>query len=368
MKASIVILFLLVFTSQMNAQNLASQQENFNSAFKELRMMLNDSTQASFKRAVFISENAFVNNSMNYELFKSQITVFADLCKKIANQDILKYTESDREKVKLYAAVFRFMKDTTRFLLNKNEYFETTPYLYDFEDFFGESDWKKMFVTKLIEKQSGNCHSLPFLYKILCEELGVPAWLSMAPNHTYIKLWSRKTGWYNTELTSGYFPIDAWIMASGYIPLIAVQNRIYMDTLSAKQSIAVCLIDLAKAYQRKFREKADLKFIEACCDLALSHYPHYINAILLKAETLKDQFEKEMTATRASNPSELFSIPEKKKLFDEMESLYFKVHELGYRKMPKEMYINWLSDVKKEKNKYLNKEVQHLNGQDEIKH
>gem|GEM_PF-4659315 len=46
----------------------------------------------------------------------------------------------------------------------------------------------------------------------------LPAYLAMAPNHTYIKLRSDKNGWYNTELTSASFPIDSWLMVSGYIP------------------------------------------------------------------------------------------------------------------------------------------------------
>jgi len=33
--------------------------------------------------------------------------------------------------------------------------------------------------------------------------------LSLAPNHIYIKNYSEKIGWYNTELTSATFPTDA---------------------------------------------------------------------------------------------------------------------------------------------------------------
>ena len=76
--------------------------------------------------------------------------------------------------------------------------------------------------------RKGNCHSLPFLYKILAEELGAKANLALAPNHIYIKHWNEKDGWYNTELTSGIFPIDSWLMASGYIHLDAVANKLYM--------------------------------------------------------------------------------------------------------------------------------------------
>jgi hypothetical protein len=46
------------------------------------------------------------------------------------------------------------------------------------------------------------------------------------------------------------FPIDAWLMASGFIHLSSIQNAIYMDTLSTKQSIAACMVDLAQGYEK----------------------------------------------------------------------------------------------------------------------
>lgn len=61
-------------------------------------------------------------------------------------------------------------------------------------------------MSKLLDTQKGNCNSMPYLYKILAEELGVDANLALAPNHVYIKHNIKSLGWYNTELTSGIFP------------------------------------------------------------------------------------------------------------------------------------------------------------------
>ena len=138
-----------------------------------------------------------------------------------------------------------------------------------------------MFVSKLLETGKGNCHSLPYLYKILADELGIPCYLAFAPNHIYIKLFSEQTGWYNTELTSATFPVDAWIMASGYITTDAIRNSLYMDTLSTKQTVANCLVDLAHGYQRKFgRENPD--FVIKCCNTVLQYHPANVNAMLTK--------------------------------------------------------------------------------------
>lgn len=232
------------------------------------------------------------------------------------------------------------MTDTVIILLPNNEKAYHLPFNYDFEDYFGEKDWTKMFVTKLLATRKGNCHSLPYLYKILCEELGVSANLALAPNHIYIKHRSEKTGWYNTELTSAAFPIDAWLMASGYIHLSAIQNSVYMKALTDQESIALCLIDLAEGYKRKTNGQ-DTDFILKCCNTALQYFPNCVNALILKAETLKQIFEQ----------------TQNKQTFNELQDLYLQIHDLGYRQMPKEMYLNWLMELRTEKDKYLNKKL-----------
>ena len=351
----IFYIFVILISLESYGQGV-SDPNTYRNTFKEFKAMLNDSIKPSFKRAVFITENAYMNNSLDYKSFNQTISFYADLCAKISRQGNLSYSESDIDKVKKYWAVYLLMTDSIPFAIDSSRYFVTKPFRYDFEDFWGEKNWRKMFVTKLLETNTGNCHSLPFLYKILCEELGVKAWLSMAPNHTYIKLWTKKTGWFNTELTSGYFPIDAWIMASGYVHLSAVQNRVFMDTLSLKQSVAVCLTDFAKGFEKKFAD-SDLDFILQCTDLALQHYPLYTNALILKAETMKKKFEAKMKAYGAKYPADIFNIPEAKKLFDDMEKLYFHIHEIGYRTMPKEMYLAWLAELNQEREKYTNTKV-----------
>src|SRR6202012_1332497 len=99
----------------------------------------------------------------------------------------------------------------------------------------------------------------------------------------YIKNRCKSIGWYNTELTSGCFPIDAWIMASGYLPTKAIKSGIYMDTLSNAAAISICVIDLAKGYEHKTHNYYD-GFMLKCCDLALKYHPEDVQALLLKAE------------------------------------------------------------------------------------
>lgn len=348
-----------LFGQQFKIVNQEGVKENYERAFQELKQMMEGKTTPSFKRAVFITENAFSNDTLDYGLFERTIKYLGDRCRNIETQIQIDYQERDKVQIQKNFAVFKLMSDTVRYMEDSVNYIETRPFTYDFNDFWGELNWSQMFVTKLLRTRKGNCHSLPFLYKILAEEIGTKAYLALAPNHTYIKQYAKQGGWYNTELTSNQFPIDSWVMASGYIHLSAIQNGVYMDTLSMNQTFAVCLIDLAKGFERKF--PTDFTFLLKCSELALLHYPNYTNAMILKAETMKKQFEQMMEKSQVQYASQIFDKPEAKELFDKMEKLYLEIHQIGYRMMPKEMYVNWLVDLKRHKAKYENKEIGNFN-------
>lgn len=328
---------------------------NYENAFGELASMLNGQQEPDFKKAVFITENAYFNDTLGYEKFNNQIQFLTYFVKTVLASDSLTYDGSDKESIAIQGAVFTVMTDTT-YMKADSMFFIHQPFTYDFEDIWGVNDWSKMFVTKLIRTGKGNCHAMPFLYKILCNELGADAYLALAPHHIYIKCQSKKWGWYNTELTSGIFPVDSWLMASGYIHLSAIQNGIYMDTLSLKESIAFCMFDLAKGYERKFGV-GDGKFILKCCNTALKYYPNFINALLLKAELLQKVIFQEVAKHKAKKPQDIFHIEGIKDQFTEMESTYIRIHQLGYRQMPEEMYMQWISNLKTNKDLYQNNNI-----------
>jgi hypothetical protein len=280
-----------------------------------------------------------------------------NLCRayKKAN-NLQNYSKSDKNYIETAGAVFQVMTDTTTIMLPDSQSACHFPFHYDFEDIFGSKDWTNTFVSKLISTHSGNCRSLPYLYKIICDELKVPCYLALAPNHIYIKHQAEKGGWYNTELTSATFPVDAWLMASGYITLEAIQNGIYMDTLSEKESIALCVVDLAQGYNHKYSNN-DGNFVIECCDLALKHFPDYVNAMLLKAETRLRQLQQMQKRYGYAYLKEVTDRPEGKAKWDEMNALYGQILRLGYRQMPEQMYVDWLVSLKKEKEKYTNKQA-----------
>jgi hypothetical protein len=333
---------------------LNSQSDRFyQNSYDTLESMLLGEIPMSFKEAVFQTENAFLEGMLNQEYFLRKIKGLRQLTRQMILANELDYQSKDKEIVEKYAALFNVMSNKIPVIFG-NDTMHHMPFVYDFEDIFGTRDWSQTLVLKLLETGKGNCHSLPYLYKILADEIGAKAYLALAPNHIYIKHRCEKAGWYNTELTSGTFPIDAWLMASGYISLESVQKGIYLDTLTEKENIALCVIDLAQGYNHKYPDNEGT-FVIKCCDLALKHFPDYVNAILLKAETRLKQLQAMQKEMKYAYLKEVTAIPEGKAKWDEMNSLYMQLYKLGYRQMPEQMYIEWLTSLKTEKEKYSNK-------------
>jgi hypothetical protein len=339
-KTIFTILIILFSKFCATAQN---QEKLFEQGFALLNNMLVDESSYSFKKAVFAVESAYLDNKLDTVNINKKIKFLNNLSNSLIKDRFLDYLERDKETVNKWASVFEVMHDTIPINYNDKIY-KYEPFGYDFTDVFGHKTRENLFVYKLLETHKGNCHSLPYLYKILCEELGVEANLALAPNHVYIKHNSIKDGWYNTELTSGIFPIDAWVMASGYVHLDAISNGVYMKALNNRESIALVLIDLADNYNAKFPNN-DGTFILKCCETAIKEYPNFATALILKAETRFKQIKKIENET-------IFN-----QQFKELEKQYAHIHEIGYRNMPENMYLDWLISLKTERNKYENKNL-----------
>jgi hypothetical protein len=345
MRKNILLILLLLFSKFcVFAQN---NDKMFEESYSLLNNMIETPSNYNFKKAVFAVENAYLDGKLDTTFVNNQIRILNSLSKSLVENRFLAYVERDKPTFNKWASVFEVMHDTIP--LNIKDYvYKYIPFGYDFKDVFGHAKRENLFVSKLLETRKGNCHSLPYLYKILCEELGVEANLAIAPNHIYIKHKSAKFGWYNTELTSGIFPNDAWIMASGFVHIDAITNGVYMKALNNNESIALVLIDLADNYNAKFPNN-DGTFVLKCAETAIKNYPFFATALILRAETHFKQIKK-------IQDKEKYNIA-----FEELEKEYAHIHEIGYRNMPDDMYLNWLVSLKTERSKYENKNLNIFN-------
>jgi hypothetical protein len=350
-KVLITILYFCTFSV------VAQVNDKYQWSYNYINSMLQGEESLSFINAVFAVEDAYFDGELEVDVFNQELDILLRLIKSLSNSDFMTYTGKDKSEIIKHAAIFKVLTDSVPIFIDSATTLVHLPYTYDFEDNYGHTDWTKMFVSKLMLTGSGNCHSLPYLYKILADEIGAKCYLAFAPNHIYIKVPSQNRGWYNTELTSATFPVDAWIIASGYVSMDAIRSGLYMDTLSNRQAVANCLLDLAQGYQHKYG-KENPEFVIKCCNTVLHYHPTNVNALLTKAEAQKYYIQTQMKQHKVKKASDLFTNAEIKAMYSEMEQIYTRLHDSGYRRMPAEMYLQWLGLPKLEPKKYIDGKMQ----------
>ena len=328
------------------SQSNIPSTEYYRKAASQINNMLNGKEPMSLKKAIFAIESAYLEERLDYQKFNNEIQKLVNIAKLKATQDGYDWRNPQTRNIML----FRAMADT---LTVKSPSLEgnitSYPMQYDFDDYMGGEDWTKMFVSKLLASQSGQCHSMPLLYLILCEETNTPANLAFSPSHTYAKFKDQSGNWHNLEMTNGRIVSDAYIIGSGYITAQALKNRIYMEPLTTRQTIAQCMADLGKGYIKKYGYDS---FVSQCADTTLKYDPTNIFARQLKSDYQTLRFEYVVNQIGRPHPDILKAqYPKVYQLLEERNQTYQYIDNSGYQEMPAQAYQEWLNAVNKEKEK-----------------
>ena len=340
------------------SENNDSETDYYALAYEELAQMLSGAKKPDFERAVFVSENPYHNQVYRYEDFQATIDLYEyrvrQLVKANDRSDTLRLdarADADgyfrladlrylpEEKKELYRqalsnwAIFAYLTDTTVFYSRKH-----APFRYAGEDPFGQKDWSHSQVIGLLRSEDGrgNCFALTALFKILSDRLEAGARICTAPQHIYIQHKDPKGHYYNVELATAGHPGDGTIQTLTHTPSEAIRSGIALRTYDEKQAIGLCLVHLAKSYERQYDLK-DAAFIEQCADLVLRYDSLNLNAILLKQQVLDTRLKNYAVQKGTSDIATLRKDTAIAPLIVRLESHLGRLKELGYRQMPVEM-------------------------------
>jgi hypothetical protein len=317
----------------------------YRQAFADIMNMQNGSQPFSLKKAIFIIENAYLDNSLKYETYNKQILSKTKLLKSIIQKEGIKPNNNLGKNYiiqKMFSERIVEYKDTVVYKVHK-------PYQYDFDDFKGETDWTKMFVTKLLKTGKGQCHSLPLLYLIFAEELKTKAWLSLAPEHSFVIFSDNALkNFYFYETTNGNSVTDNFMLESGFITSQALKNKIYLDTLDQNGLIASCLADLIMGYTDKFGYD---DFMASMVESLLKIYPNSIQGQIFKADLIAREMKYAAKQKGLKSYKEFQQYPEINNLYVALQNQYDYIDGLGYMQMPKDRYAAWLLSLNDEKHK-----------------
>lgn len=348
-------------------KKIFKELENYEMAFIELKAMLEETIEPNFERAVFISENAYNENKYSYDDFQYAISQHQFFIETLIdandksdtidfnikvnqygrfNLDDIRYPPNEKkelyQKALVNSMIFKYLTDTIYTLFpsdsNSMGIFYHTPYTYASKDPFGIKNWSNSQVLNLLisKEQKGNCFALTAFYKILSDRMKSDARICTAPQHIYIQHKDKKGDYYNVELATAGHPGDGTIQTLTHTTTDAIKSGIALRSYDSKQSVGLCLVNLAKSYEHKFGSKDD-EFLLNCAELVLKHDSLNLNALLLKQQVLDERIKNYSMEKNINEINKLKANPEISKSVYELEKHLALLYRLGYRQMPFDM-------------------------------
>lgn len=160
---------------------------------------------------------------------------------------------------------------------------------YDMSDLLGRSIPNKL-LHNYLRNRLGQCVSMPALFVILAERLGLKVSLCAAPEHVLVRYTDDERRVHNIEAANGGHPArDEWICTQFKITPRAIRSGIYLRTLSKREGIALLGLTIVEHLWENNRFKATA----AVCKELLRHDPKDVAAMLWLASAygrLLDQF------------------------------------------------------------------------------
>jgi regulator of sirC expression with transglutaminase-like and TPR domain len=201
------------------------------------------------------------------------------------------------------------------------------PFSYDLDDPFGNNIRNKLLSTYLATRK-GNCVSMPILFVIVSQKIGLEATLSTAPLHVFARVITDEGTWFNVEATGFGTKTDSRYRTDFNITPRAAESGIYLQTLTRRESLGVILGTLMEHYGKTSQPERR----QALAELVLKLDPKNIAAILHRASACSRQI-KERYIGKYPSPDQM-SQPQRQ----EFETLgrcnadgFAKAEALGWR-------------------------------------
>lgn len=307
----------------------------FLQAIDEITLMLNDIKPIDFKRAVFLTENAYFEGFLNWEEFCTDIENIKIKLNKLIDDKGLRNHKSAGNW-----AAFTYMTEK----IPEND---SIPMQYDFENYFGDKNYNCFMVWTLIKTKKGNCHSLPYFYKIMADELNSESFLAIAPLHVFIKQKDEQGQWWNLELTSGSFSRTSFIIEYFNVTDAGIESGLYLKPLGGKDLLILCLTDLLNYYEKRTRRYYG-EVVRKAYEIGLK-YSKVNHLQIWKRDDLKHTLDKKMKARGLTKNEQISLYPDLELLRDEIQKTDEKIKSMGYYKPTPEQYKEKKQEIDKMK-------------------
>lgn len=220
------------------------------------------------------------------------------------------------------------------------------PFSYDLSDPLGKNPKNKQLATYLATRK-GNCVSMPILFVILGQRLGLPVALATAPNHVLVKFADdTQQMWLNVEATAGGFKHDSSYQRETGISEAALDNGLYLRPLLPHEGLGV----IAGTLMEHYGAKKDAAALMAVVDLALTANPKDPVAMIWKANAYYLDTQQRITSkypNAADVPPELHA--EYRRVTQENLAWFAKAESLGWTQKTPEQEASYLQHIQRER-------------------
>lgn len=222
---------------------------------------------------------------------------------------------------------------------------DNRPFRYDLDNPLGKNVSDKL-ISHFLATRLGNCVSMPVMFVILGQKLGLPVTLSTAPMHVFAKFRKDDGTWTNLEITSYGGQTDAHYQERMGISPSAMAQHTYLQTLTRRQSAQVIMETLVEHY---YFQTKQYEQVLALTDLLLQADPNNVPILLFRGDAfsrLSDQRYKRYGASK--------NIPAKKRddyeaLEQNNRALFARADALGWAPETPEheaAYLQWIQQAK----------------------
>lgn len=220
------------------------------------------------------------------------------------------------------------------------------PFSYNLDDPYGADIQTKLLATYLATRK-GNCISMPMLFIILGQKLGIDVTAAQAPNHVFVKYRDTDGKVYNLETTSGAgFTRDVWMRQESPMTDESIASGIYMRPLTKKETAVVMVDTLLEFYTDHGMTEQGIQM----ASLALEYNPRDVVAMLLMRENYLKIWRRDYT----SQYPNLAAIPTTKlpryiELDGYIKSLERQAFALGWRPTNPKEDVEYQQSINRQK-------------------
>lgn len=165
-----------------------------------------------------------------------------------------------------------------RFIYQAGAWNDGRAFSYDHDDPYG-LDVRNKLLSDYIQDRRGNCITMPFLFIILGQRLGLDVTPAMAPLHVFVKFTDDQGVTHNLEATSGAGRARDQHYRN-LLPITdeAITNGVFLKPLTAEQSVAV----IAAAIVEELIQQERYHDAMAVANILIEHYPMFAYIIVKK--------------------------------------------------------------------------------------